>query len=170
MTNYERTDASMSRCLIALVCVSAVIVAGCARRFDLVAERAVLRQADGQYSQASAAGDVDRVVSMYTNDATLLPPNQPAITGVDGIRKFSVASAGLRGVSLSFLPVLVEVSSHGDMGYTVNTFKFSYTSPDGHHLTDSGRAFYVWRRQPDRSWKIAIDIWSSDVPVPASRS
>jgi ketosteroid isomerase-like protein len=31
---------------------------------------------------------------------------------------------------------------------------------------DAGKGLHVYRRQPNGSWKLALDIWNSDRPAP----
>ncbi len=50
---------------------------GCAPTVDVEAERAALREADRQFSAAAAAKHVEGVVSLFADDAQLLPPDAP---------------------------------------------------------------------------------------------
>ena len=45
-----------------------------------------VRDADAAWSKAAAAKDLDKTVSFYADDATVLPPNEPAVASKDGIR------------------------------------------------------------------------------------
>ena len=51
------------------------------------------------------------------------------------------------------------------MGYTLNAADLSYTGPDGKPLTEHLRDFHLWRKQPDGSWKLSIDIWNAEPPA-----
>jgi ketosteroid isomerase-like protein len=54
--------------------------------------------------------------------------------------------------NLSWEPVDAEVSSSGDLGYTWGNWRFD--APD---TVLHGNYFTVWKKQPDGSWKIALD-------------
>lgn len=135
---------------------------------DLEAERASLRQADADYSEAAAAKDIERWASWYVADATMYPPNGSAVTGIDAIQEFGVEFSGMPDFAASFDPVKVEVSVDGDMGYTLNDYVITITGPDGNPVTEQGPDFHVWRKQADGSWKIVIDIWNSENPMPSA--
>ena len=69
------------------------------------------------------------------------------------------------GVELRFETIRVEVSSGGDMGWTLAIGDVSFTRPDGEPGSDRVRDFHVWQRQADGSWKVAVDIWNSEFPA-----
>jgi hypothetical protein len=37
-------------------------------------------------------------------------------------------------------------------------------------MADTGKFVTVWRKQVDGSWKIAYDIWNTDIAAPAMPS
>jgi ketosteroid isomerase-like protein len=63
------------------------------------------------------------------------------------------APAGL----LTWWPVYADVSRAGDMGWTTGPFEFREKPTDA-KPADTGHFFTVWRRQPDGSWKFALDL------------
>ena len=105
------------------------------------------------------AGDVDALAALYAEDARLLPPNGAMEQGRAAVREEfgAMIAAGLKG-ELSTLEALVA----GDIGYKVGTYKV--LGPDG-SVVDRGKFIEVWR-QVGGAWKIANDIWNSDMPVP----
>ena len=115
-----------------------------------------LRDVDAKMAEAAAARDVDKLVSAYAADALVLPPNEPAATTKEAVRKHWSASLG-EGVALSWKPTKVEVS--GDMGYTTGT----YTAKAGGKEVDRGKYVSIWKKQADGSWKSVVDIWNSDL-------
>jgi ketosteroid isomerase-like protein len=34
-------------------------------------------------------------------------------------------------------------------------------------VTDHGKYVAVWKKQADGNWKVAVDIWNTDLPLPA---
>jgi len=60
---------------------AAVCLAG-----DTKAEQA-LRDADDAWSKAAASKDLDKTVSYYSADASVLPPNAPIATTKEAIKK-----------------------------------------------------------------------------------
>ena len=61
----------------------------------------------------------------------------------------------------------VEVDGAGDIAYVYGTFSMILMLPDVEEpVPDAGKYIEIWRRQADGSWKIVMDIFNSDLPVP----
>jgi len=54
---------------------------------DTQAVEQTLRDLDAQWSAAAGTKDVEKTVSFYSNDAIVMPPNAPADTTKETIRK-----------------------------------------------------------------------------------
>jgi ketosteroid isomerase-like protein len=162
----------MRRLVPCCLLVGVLATAGCAQApaVDMAAERAALAAADARYGQILTSLDMDAWMSMYAPEAMLYPPNEATVTGPDNIRKFADDVKATPGFSITIAPGQVEVAAGGDLGYTMGTYDMSFTGPDGQPMTDRGRDFHVWKKQADGSWKIIVDIWNSDVPLPAPPS
>ena len=52
------------------------------------ADEAALKAIDAEWSKAAGTGNVEKTISYYAGDATLLPPNGPTITAKDAIGSF----------------------------------------------------------------------------------
>jgi len=68
----------------------------------------------------------------------------------------------MSGLSMSFHPLVVEVSESGDMGYSLNSVEFGFPDEDGNTITAVSRDFHLWRKQEDGSWKVIVDIWNDE--------
>jgi hypothetical protein len=57
-----------------------LVVFGCNRQTpdNRAADEATIRDLDAQWSKTAGAHDLDGIVSYYSDDAVLLPPNAPA--------------------------------------------------------------------------------------------
>ncbi len=151
--------------LIAAVVVLGVLLMG--RRIDVEAARAALLEADAEWSKAAAAKDVERYLSFLTDDAAVLPPNAPILTGKDAIRKGNVELSAAPGLAISWQPSQAEVSRAGDLGYTRGSAELTMNDPKGNPVTDRLKYVTVWKKQPDGTWKVVADIFNSDLPLPA---
>ena len=58
------------------------------------------------------------------------------------------------------------MAKSGDLAYAVGTDAIRLTSPDGKPVEEHNKAAAVWRKEPDGSWKCAVDIWNSAVGQP----
>ena len=151
-----------------VICVtfSSVLLCACTQSsVDVEAEQASLRAAADAYHEAAQTGDIDSLVDLYTNDGLMLPPNAAAEEGLEDIRNFATAFTQTPGFGIRFDDVRVEVAASGDMGYTLANAVVSIDGWDGEPVQDQVRDFHLWKKQ-DGEWKVAIDIWNSQLPLP----
>ena len=127
------------------------------------ADETAIRDTDEQWSKVAAAKDIDKTVSFYAEDAIVLPPNQAAVTTRDGIRHLWEGLFAILA-DISWNTTRVEMAKSGDMGYLTGTYKM--TLKDG--TKDKGKYCEVWKKQSDGTWKVAVDMFSSDLAAPAA--
>lgn len=126
------------------------------------ADEKEVRDADDAWSKAALAKDLDKTVSYYADDAIVLPPNDASVTTKDGIR--NLWKGFLDSLqSISWKTGRVEVSKSGDMAVTTGTYEL--TTKDG--AKDHGKYCEVWEKKGG-TWKVATDMFSSDLPLPGS--
>jgi uncharacterized protein (TIGR02246 family) len=143
------------------------VVAGCSRQQppdNRAADEATIRNLDAQWSKAAGAHDLDGIVSYYSDDAVLLPPNAPVAASKQSIRA-SWAPLAEPGVSISWQVSKVEVARSGDLAYSTGTYALAIKDPQGKPVTDTGKFMEVWKRQPDGGWKAVADTYNSDLPA-----
>lgn len=132
---------------------------GATRQEDLAAiER--LREAD---MRAVEAGDTAVLVSLWTGDVVMLPPDGPIRTGKEENRRALRAGAETSGAfeTLSYGLDFRELKLMGDRAVEWGTYRGVHlTEAGGDTLRVSGRLMRVLRRQPDGSWKVARSIWT----------
>lgn len=133
---------------------------------DLTAERAALQEAMEAYHEAASTKDAQTVVSMYDNDAMMIPPNAERVEGIEGVRNYRFGFIENAGVELDFETMRIEIAPGGDMAWTLAVANASFEGPDGEPGSDRIRDFHVWKKQADGSWKVEVDIWNSGPPVP----
>jgi ketosteroid isomerase-like protein len=128
------------------------------------ADLAAMRANDSAFAAAATAGNVDGVVATYAADASLLPPNAPRVNGADAIRGFW--GGFMAAYDLKMEVVGDEAEGRGDLAYVVGRYRFTATPKDkGAAMQDAGKFVEVYKRQADGSWKYAVDIYNSDLPV-----
>ncbi len=153
--------------LIPIVATLVVLaVSGCAPQVDMEAEAAAIREAtDVEWLEAGQAKDLDLWVSFHTDDASLLPPNAPIVTGKEAIRAFVSKLISTPGWAASWQTTKIEVSRSGDLAYSYGTQKTTVDDAEGNPVTDQQKWVAVWKKQPDGSWKCAVLILNSDGPA-----
>jgi uncharacterized protein (TIGR02246 family) len=143
-----------------------IVISGCNQQppDNRAAHESTIRNLDAQWSKTAGAHDLDGIVSYYSDDAVLLPPNAPAITGKQSIRAAWIDLAA-PNVSLSWQSSKVEVARSGDLAYTTGTYTDAVKDPQGKLITDKGKIMEVWKKQPDGGWKVVADTYNSDLPA-----
>ena len=148
-----------------------VLVAGCNSAPPPVNTKAAedaVRAADAAWSKAAGAMDVAAVASYYTDDATVLPPNMPIVSGQAEAQK-AWAAILVPGNSVSWIANKVVSAASGDLVYDQGTYTSSMKGPGGKMVADLGKYLCVWKQQPDGHWKAVEDMWSSDLPAVAAK-
>jgi uncharacterized protein (TIGR02246 family) len=129
------------------------------------ADQAAIRATDTAFVTAANAGDAAGLAALYLADASLMPPNAAVVQGHDGIEKFWGAFAGAYGISITV--TAEEVEGHGDLAYSRGRYtldlapKAKGAAPEH----DEGKFLEILRRQPDGTWRYAVDMYSSNLPV-----
>lgn len=132
------------------------------------ADEATLRNLDIEWSKAAGAKDVDKTVSYYGDDANVMPPNSPVLTGKAPIHALWKGMLSTPGFSGGWKPTKVEVARSGDLAYVSGNYEFNETDANGKPVTDKGKYLEVWKKQPDGNWKCVADIFNTDLPAAAS--
>jgi uncharacterized protein (TIGR02246 family) len=127
-----------------------------------------LRDLDAQWSAAAGAKDLEKTISFYSQDAIVLPTNAPAATTKEAIRNTWKELLASPGLAISWKTTKVEVAKSGDIAYTTGTYELTMNDASGKPVPDHGKYVEVWKKQTDGKWKVAVDIWNSDLPLSAA--
>jgi ketosteroid isomerase-like protein len=156
-------DGRMKTKLILTVCVALVpltFVGTASAAGGKGGDEQAVRDADSAWSKAAGAKDLDKTVSFYADDATVLPPNEAAVTTKEGIR--NLWKGFIDGVTdINWKATRVEMAKSGDMACLTGTYEL--TMKDG--TKDHGKYCEVWEKKADGKWKCGSDIWNSDLPA-----
>ncbi len=66
---------------------------------DVGNEEASIRATDAQWLAAAKARDTEQAASFWSDDATILMPNSPTITGKEAIRAYDETTVTAAGIS-----------------------------------------------------------------------
>jgi len=159
----------MTRLELLTTIVFAMAAAGCGtqRNVNLAAEETAIRTTDANWLAAATGHDLERVLPFWADDATILPPGEPAIVGKEAIRQYVSAAFATPGFSITWKTEKVEVSQSGDLAYSTGTDRISVTTRDGKSVTQENRGVVIWKIQADGSWKCILDALS---PAPLSNA
>src|SRR5262249_8988509 len=125
-----------------------------------------IRAAEVAWNQAWASKDLDKIVSFWADDATIMIPEMPAIKGN------AAAKTGLKDMvadpntSLKFEAATVEVAKSGDYGYTRGNYTLTTTDAKTKKVVmEKGKFLTIYKKQADGTWKAVEDINNSDAPA-----
>src|SRR2546430_8059197 len=91
---------------------------------DTKAEQ-TLRDADAAWSKAAESKDLDKTLSYYSDDATVLPPNASAATTKEAIKKIWQDMLASPGLAISWKATKVEVAKSGDLGFLRGAYELT---------------------------------------------
>jgi uncharacterized protein (TIGR02246 family) len=119
-----------------------------------------IRAMDREFMDNVAAKNAARVVASYADDARILMPGQPAITGKSEILAFWKASLDgpVEGVTLD--TTHIEVS--GDLAYGFGVCTIMLKPAGEAPRQEKGKYVAVYRRQQAGDWKMVVDSYSSN--------
>lgn len=111
------------------------------------------------------AGDPEVFVSCFAEDGIQMPPNFPGNVGKAAIRQW--IQFILSQFECQFSLSVDEVRVAADWGFERGRYSLGLKpKAGGGPIHDSGKYITIYARQSDGSWKIARDIWNSDLPMP----
>ena len=115
--------------------------------------------------KAFNSGDASAVAQLYTTDGRILPPNGDIVEKRDGIEAMLKEFIAM-GAQLSFQ--LLTVHESPNMCAAVGRYEMDLTPPGAEKMHDSGKFIEVWVRESDGNWRIADDIFNSNLPAPTA--
>lgn len=137
---------------------------------DAAAVREAISAKDQAFAESFSAGDAAGLASQYAPEAIVLPPNGERIEGQAAIQEtFAGMLAEIPGTSLSLTTNEVEVAAAGDYAYGTGSYSMTGPAPDGTEWSDQGKYLAVWKNI-DGDWKMVMDTWNSDNPVPGTEA
>jgi len=149
--------------------VICVLLLGCStpEPFDSASVKAKIEADMKGYEQAAVKGDATATASYYDENAVVLVSNMPMVKGKADIEKMMTGWAHSEMKLKEFTSSTISVEGAGDLavqlGMVFQTFEMG-----GQVVADTSKFLTVWRKQVDGTWKIAYDIWNTDIPAPAT--
>jgi uncharacterized protein (TIGR02246 family) len=130
---------------------------------DLTQVRQAIEAGNAKFAEAVRQGDGAAIAALYTDDATVLPPDSDMVKGRERIEALWKGSLQM-GIKEAVLTT-VDVSSHGDLAYEIGTVALK-VQPEGQEPAElKGKYVVVWKKTPEGVWKLHVDIWNSGPPA-----
>jgi uncharacterized protein (TIGR02246 family) len=130
------------------------------------ADEQAIRDLDAKWEKTAQARDLDGTLSYYSDDAVVLPGNAPIVQGKDAIRALWTSLLS-PDISLSWQATKVDVARSGELAYLIGTYTLTAKDAQGKPATDHGKLVEIFKkRAADGAWKVAVDMYNSDLPAP----
>ena len=160
-------------CRSVLGCGVAITVALGCRAFPNPAGDADVAQllaTDREWGSLSAVSkNADSVSAYWTEDARVVLPGQPVLSGKRAIREMVAGTMKIPGFRVTWTPDSAVVSGARDLGYTYGTNEFTAPDSTGRLVTTRGRYLTVWRKDADGHWRCVQD-YSNPAPTTSNRT
>ncbi len=128
---------------------------------DITANRALTEQ----YNRYALANEWESIAGLYTEDCIVMPSNSPTVEGRAGYLSWGATFPPI----VEFEGVIQSIEGYGDLAVIRGTYSMTLqTEGTDEPVADRGKYIEVRRKQPDGSWKISMDIFNSDLPLPGA--
>ena len=121
--------------------------------------------ADGyvHWTDALKAKDLNAVVALYADDATVLPDEKDAVSGKEGIRAFY--SDWFSKTDKLIEQKFENINSVQEGDLLIDSTKYSgIVMRDGKEIRLKGNRPVVWKRDFQGPWKILRNMWNRSEP------
>ena len=107
-------------------------------------------------SAAIAAGDAAAAAAVATDDGVILPPSLPPRQGQAALREWFT---NFPFTSLVFTSI--EIDGASGIAYDRGTYEGTLRNGG----VTQGKYLWIWRKQGDGSWRVAIAMWNLNAPA-----
>lgn len=111
------------------------------------------------FARAAAEKGTREAFAEFIADKGILFRPTPVV-GKKWMQEHPLPSSTTRSL-LSWQPIFAAISRGGDLGYTTGPWEFKQDIKDA-RASAFGNFMTVWRKQPDGSWKFALDLGISN--------
>ncbi|MBT8447980.1 MAG: SgcJ/EcaC family oxidoreductase [Gammaproteobacteria bacterium] len=104
------------------------------------------------------AGDLDALMTLYTDNATVALHGQPMLQGKAAIREYFAPRIGVNKVTFQILPEAMEI--YGNRAHLISKYWMTITPQDAQEPAwrDAGRSLLIYHRGEDGRWLLHVDI------------
>jgi uncharacterized protein (TIGR02246 family) len=129
---------------------------------DVAAVQRSIDSSLAKFASAITTGDTAAMQSIYTDDAVVMPQGMPAVRGRAAMSQYNAGMFSMFTVSNASFST-TELIVAGDYAIETGVYRMTMKPKTGPALPDTGKYISIWQRQSDGSWKMARDIFNSDL-------
>ena len=148
---------------------AAIFLAACAPKeppkpaADPVADKAAVDAVRNAEMAGLNAGKTDWLGSVYASDVYIMPPGEPAVSGLPAATTWLEAMYKTGAVAGQYTSADVQVS--GDWASDRYTAMLQISPFNGgKRINEIIKGIHVYKRQADGKWLIVQDTWNTDPP------
>lgn len=122
-----------------------------------------LGQMNRDFAKALTAHDAAAAAALYDENASILPPNEPIVTGRANIQAYwqGAIDAGVIDATVK----TIDAKSSGILGYEIGSFVMRSKGPNGDTITETGKYTEILQRDSATGkWISTYGMWSADAP------
>ena len=155
-----------------MLSIAVVVITACQQTpkttpVDIAGEKAAIQTVINAYFNYIDSDNLDRLLSLLTEDIIEMPSNAPRIVGKDGyashLKSWLDFSKTLKSKEMSF-PVSEFVVT-GDWAFQIGTYKIKFTFQDDNVVEDEGNFVWLFNKDSTGNWKWAREISNSTKPL-----
>jgi ketosteroid isomerase-like protein len=159
---------SVKKVVFPLVAVFALTIQyGCNNKTEetkISATPETIGQMNRDFAKALTAHDAAAAAVLYDENATILPPNEPAITGRTNIQKYwqGAIDAGVIDAGVK----TIDAKSDGNLAYEIGSFMMRSKGPKGDTIIEKGKYTEILKLdKASGKWISIYGMWSTDEPA-----
>jgi len=119
----------------------------------MTADEAAIRELIAAWMRASAAGDLDTVLGLVTDDVVFMVPGAEPF----GKEMFAAAAATMKSANLEGTSEVRELQVLGDWAFARSFVRVAVTPPGREPVRRAGWVLSILRKGADGRWRIARD-------------
>ena len=131
---------------------------------DVEADIQAIKDKIAEINAAFNSADLDRYLSIYTDDAVMFPPADPPSVGKKQIR--STIQQWFKDYSFQTKCKVLDVDVSGTMAIARITFVTTATTKSRREpVEENGNWLWILKKQPEGTWKAKYDMWSNETLI-----
>jgi ketosteroid isomerase-like protein len=146
---------------IYLCALIVLLVAACQTKKHFLTDMDAIHGWTENYMAAIKTTDVERLLSLESDDICYLPPNQPIVSGKEAARKWF--EQYFNYFSPEEKLIILNLETKDDYAFLKGRYTFfGKVKQSGEEFRDNGKFIDIFKRQPNGDWKRTQHIWNSD--------
>ncbi|GAB5565656.1 MAG: hypothetical protein Wins2KO_27190 [Winogradskyella sp.] len=130
----------------------------CNRNENEKSDLDIIKENSVKFSEAYMDGDVDTLVSIYTDDGMIFPNNRKILGGKKLLESYWTLPDDVK--TLHHKVTAEEIIIENDTAYDYGYYEGKTLTKDNKEVSWQGKYVIVWKKI-DGDWKIYLDIWNN---------